>query len=41
MLVVPTSALKKKGNETFIQVLENNQPIKKKVELGLADIRKS
>ncbi|WGE82338.1 efflux RND transporter periplasmic adaptor subunit [Actinobacillus equuli subsp. haemolyticus] len=37
VLVVPTSALKKKGNETFIQVLENNQPIEKKVELGLAD----
>lgn len=37
VLVVPTSALKKRGHDTLIQVLENNQPVEKKVEVGLAD----
>ncbi|WP_150538429.1 efflux RND transporter periplasmic adaptor subunit [Actinobacillus vicugnae] len=37
ILVVPTSALKKKGQKAFVMVLENNQAVEKKVELGLAD----
>lgn len=37
VLVVPTTSLKKKGNETFVQILENNRAIEKKVEPGLAD----
>ncbi|WGE32651.1 efflux RND transporter periplasmic adaptor subunit [Actinobacillus genomosp. 2] len=37
VLVVSTSAIKKKGKEAFVNILEDNQPIEKKVELGLAD----
>ncbi|OOH88464.1 efflux transporter periplasmic adaptor subunit [Pasteurellaceae bacterium 15-036681] len=37
VLLVPTTALKKRGNEVFVQVLENGQAIDKIVETGLAD----
>lgn len=37
VLAVPTSVLKKRGEQTFVQVLENNQPVEKEVETGLAD----
>lgn len=37
VLIVPTSALKKKNHAVYINVLENNQSAEKKVEIGLAD----
>ena len=37
VLVVPNTALTKRNGENYVQVLENQQPIEKKVEIGLAD----
>lgn len=37
VLVVPTSTLKKKGNKTTIQVLNNNQVEEKEIQTGLSD----
>lgn len=37
VLVVPTSALKKRGKQTFVNVLENNRSVEKEVQTGLAD----
>ena len=37
VLVVPNTALTKRNCENYVQVLENQQPIEKKVEIGLAD----
>ncbi|WP_373779126.1 efflux RND transporter periplasmic adaptor subunit [Glaesserella sp.] len=37
VLLVPTTALKKRGQETFVQVLENDKAVDKQVETGLAD----
>lgn len=37
VLTVPTSTLKKRGNETFVQVLKNNKVEEKEVKTGLAD----
>ncbi len=37
VLVVPTSALKRRGGKTYVQVLENRQSVEKKIETGLAD----
>ncbi|MDH2998732.1 efflux transporter periplasmic adaptor subunit [Pasteurellaceae bacterium LFhippo2] len=37
VLLVPTTAIKKRGKESYVQVLENGQPVEKVVETGLAD----
>lgn len=37
VLVVPNTSLTKRNGENYVQVLENQQPIEKKVEIGLAD----
>ena len=37
VLVVPTSTLKKKGDKTTIQVLNNNQVEEKEIQTGLSD----
>lgn len=37
VLTVPTSTLKKRGEETFVQVLKNNKVEEKTVQTGLAD----
>lgn len=37
VLTVPTSTLKKRGQETFVQVLKNNKVEEKSVQTGLAD----
>lgn len=37
VLVVPNTAISKRGSESYVQVLENQRPIEKKVETGLAD----
>lgn len=37
VLVVPNTALTKRGQENYVQVLENQRPVEKKVETGLAD----
>nr|WP_314739237.1 efflux RND transporter periplasmic adaptor subunit [uncultured Haemophilus sp.] len=37
VLAVPTSTLKKRGAETFVQVLKNNKVEEKAVQTGLAD----
>lgn len=37
VLVVPTSSLKRQGKETFVEVLENGQAVKKGVKTGLTD----
>lgn len=37
VLLAPTSAIKKRHNHHFIEVLENGKAVKKEVELGLSD----
>lgn len=37
VLVVPSTAINKRGQENYVQVLENQHPVEKKVETGLAD----
>lgn len=37
VLLVPTSAIKKQGADNVVDVLENNHPVEKKVELGISD----
>lgn len=37
VLLVPTTALKRRGQETYVQVLENGKAVEKVVQTGLAD----
>lgn len=37
VLVVPTSALKMRGQKAFINVLENDKSVEKEIQIGLAD----
>lgn len=37
VIAVPTSVLKKRGKQTFVQVLENSKAVEKEVKTGLSD----
>ncbi|HDL5105795.1 TPA: efflux transporter periplasmic adaptor subunit, partial [Mannheimia haemolytica] len=37
VLVVPTSVIKKRGKENYVLVLENEQSVERKIQIGISD----